>query len=203
MNALCKACKFSVSAATDNCFRYVAVVYCRSLSKGITVERRRRKASGPKAQVVRRIAGLPAEASLEAPLSSLPVHSACFRQLSASFAKQPHSGRAREQFARVIHESHKEQRKLKRANSSKGGDAKPPVYGTQVLRQRGCRTSRTKLSVPCVTDQVLRLMHRVRSSTCWNVPNAERNVNVIARLPAHQRSDVAAAQRSARQRSRQ
>ena len=39
-----------MSAATDNCFRYVAVVYSRSLRKGITVERRRRKTSGPKAQ---------------------------------------------------------------------------------------------------------------------------------------------------------
>jgi hypothetical protein len=39
-----------MSAATDNCFRYVAVVYSRSLRKGKTVERRRRKASGPNAQ---------------------------------------------------------------------------------------------------------------------------------------------------------
>jgi hypothetical protein len=37
---------------------------------------------------------------------------------------------------------------MTKANPSKGGDAKPPVYWTKVLRQRGCQESTNKPSVP-------------------------------------------------------
>jgi hypothetical protein len=115
-----------LSWGDDNCEREIARVNSISL-KGITVERRRRKASGPTAQG-RRIAGLPAETSSRSICRHLrpffPICASSIRRLASSPRDE-----ARVACNTVARCSSQEQRKLKRANPPKGGDAKPPVYG--------------------------------------------------------------------------
>jgi hypothetical protein len=107
----------------------------------------------------RRIAGLPAKASIFEAIVVTP--SDRFRSFSSLLLKTLHK-RCVTSLLRVAridrNEKNWEQYKLKRANPSKGGDAKPPVYKTQVLRQRGYQRGRgTRAS--CVSSQDLRL-HR-------------------------------------------
>ena len=129
-----------LSASADNCKHGIAVVYSTPLRKGIPVERRRRKASGPNARG-RRIAGLPAPASPRSGrhTSLIPPR---YVSSAARLAQALRATRIRVEAPRATTKKDEEQRKLNWANPSKGGDAKPPVYRTQVLRQRGCHMSR-------------------------------------------------------------
>ena len=116
----------SVSASTDNCAKQLCGVNSHSLHKGITVERRRRKASGPIAQRRSRIAGLPAEASQRSVPSSSASPVSPRRHLFAGTLCHRASGVVHA----TLHEPMRnwELRKFeKSANPSKGGDAKPPV----------------------------------------------------------------------------
>ena len=104
--------------------------------------RRGRKASGPR--ITAQDSGVAGssfrlEAYVVTPRSALP-HS--FRQ---SLLKTPMTVSRITQGAccALLQDEKWEQRKLTRANPSKGGDAKPPVYRTQVLRQRGYQSNRT------------------------------------------------------------
>jgi hypothetical protein len=125
-----------LSVLNDNCKREFAEVYSTSLRKGIPVERRRRKASGPMARG-RRIAGLPAKASARSGRHT-SIISPRFHSSAGLFAMALRPACICVSGAKTKNE---EQRKLNWANPSKGGDAKPPVYRTRVLRQRGCHMS--------------------------------------------------------------
>ena len=132
-----------LSGPRDNCKERFCRVYSLPLHKGKPVVRRGRKASGPSAHtfsdvVGRRIAGLPARASDEL-ASSLLV--SAFAAAVFSSVSMKSCMRLR-RTACAYKTKNWEQRKLTRANPSKGGDAKPPVYRTIVLRQRGYQSSR-------------------------------------------------------------
>jgi hypothetical protein len=129
-----------LSVRNDNCKHGFAEVYSTTLRKGKPVERRGRKASGPMARG-RRIAGLPAPASPRSGrhTSLIPPR---FVSSAARPAQALRATRIRVEAPRATTKNDEEQRKLNWANPSKGGDAKPPVYRTQVLRQRGCHMSR-------------------------------------------------------------
>jgi hypothetical protein len=134
-----------VSYRRDNCKEIFCRVYSHQLHKGKPVERRGRKASGPSCShkqrcVGRRIAGLPARTSVSKFVSSFLVRfSSRRRYFSFALAEGATDGAAQRSssVARAYKTKNWEQRKLTRANPSKGGDAEPPVYRTPVLRQRG------------------------------------------------------------------
>ena len=126
---ICNACSSGVNSTSH---------------KGKPVGRQGRKASGPNGAHERSHArstsdsGAAGEASRSKLTSSLLNASAfvpCRRRLQciAHDALASRAGRRDDELGAA---------QLNRANPSKGGDAKPPVYGTQVLRQRGCQSAR-------------------------------------------------------------
>jgi hypothetical protein len=119
-----------VSLPDDNCNRDFSKVYSLLLHKGKPAARRGRKASGPMAQV-RRIAGLPGRGSAKRLCRQSFHYSRPHSGPPGVLAKASSSDVSARVFARCSGCLGKwEQRKLKRANPSKGGDAKPPVYRT-------------------------------------------------------------------------
>jgi len=111
----------ALSLPDDNCNREFSEVYSRLLHKGKPAARRGRKASGPAARV-RRIAGLPGRGSSERLCRQRfpESHMRCSRGTC--------EGACQRGVTLQLWFGEEEQRKLKRANPSKGGDAKPPVY---------------------------------------------------------------------------
>jgi hypothetical protein len=134
-----------LSPREDNCNRLIAEFYSASLHKGKPVERRGRKASGPKAHE-RRIAGLPAAASF----ASARRHPAFLRTTRSfqSLMTPPHCGGARfmhrhvarawveEEGAAQVDTGKPVERRGRKASGLKD----------RILRQRGCHMS-TQLHV--------------------------------------------------------
>ena len=118
-----------MSSRDDNCQRESARVNSISLHKGITVERRRRKASGPTGARAQD-SGVAGGDFITKPRSSpSAVHSSCASpSASASSPCDDAALRAARLTRCASGVEEEEQRKLKWANPSKGGDAKPPVY---------------------------------------------------------------------------
>jgi len=111
----------ALSLPDDNCNREFSEVYSRLLHKGKPAARRGRKASGPSARV-RRIAGLPGRGCSERLCRQR------FLESRIHCSSGTCEGVCRRAVTLQFWFGEQEQRKLKRANPSKGGDAKPPVY---------------------------------------------------------------------------
>ena len=119
-----------MSLPDDNCNRDFSDVYSLSLHKGKPAAMRGRKASGPTARV-RRIAGLPGRGFAKRLCRQPFLYRHSFLCVPAAAVKASPcdvSVRVTARCSGCL--GNEEQRKLKRANPSKGGDAKPPVYRT-------------------------------------------------------------------------
>jgi hypothetical protein len=148
----CLLCEPSVarwmSLSNDNCNREIGVVYSTSTlanpSKGGDAKPPVRRAAARDSGVAGKSFTTPAVTTAThyavrslGPSKMAPLDSYC------SWVAKTASGTAKEKG-----------RQMKQANPSKGGDAKPPVYGTRVLRQRGCRmVGRTVRGSSCVASR--------------------------------------------------
>jgi hypothetical protein len=128
-----------LSSGNDSCQHEVARVNSISLHKGITVERRRRKASGPTGARAQDSGVAGGDFITKRPSSPSTILYLLRISCSASASSPCDEAALRAIRLRVASADKEEQRKLKWANPSKDGDAKPPVC--RISQQRGSNDS--------------------------------------------------------------
>lgn len=177
-----------LSACTDNCKWKFADVYSASSGKGITVERRRRKASGPRARG-RRIAGLPAETSSRSSVR----HPSISVSSRLSFGGAPCQA-ACETPARIRTEKPARRRagKEKRRGAAQIESGKPVErrgrkasgLRDRILRQRGCHMSHGEFrdEQTCADRRIFRPHVRARNQF---LTDSRRRLATTASLPGH------------------